>query len=508
MQKKLISIILLAVFILACVMGASCGGDKKENDAKNDAIDKPSDENGGGEKKADDAPSERDRIIASYELPEENFGGYEFTLMMKGERPDGSDYWDAKEINADEENGETLNDAVYKRNREIEAKYNITIKGLWVPQGSMVSNLQKAVKAGDSVYDAVLLSFNLASQSTRSGYLHNLKEAPYVDLSRPWWDQSIMAETSVKNKTYYAASDANIMDKEGTWTLMFNKKMIADFGLENPYTLVQENKWTFDKFIEMTKDISADLDGDGEFGKYDRYGFATTTDSTQGLLFASGLRIIRKDADDIPYFALNGDDVMPKLEKIAYIMRGDNIAQMMQDYTGTDTHLITQASFEENRALFYAEVMQCVIRLRQMDTDFGIIPLPKWDQNQPAYHTNIHQWACNSMAIPSNVENLERSGLILEAIAHGGAKYIRPAYYDVMLKTKFSRDEESSAMLDIIFASRSADIGYIDNVGSIVSDLQNTIQKRENAFVSTFEKRAGAIEKDLSKIIEAYENLS
>jgi hypothetical protein len=226
-------------------------------------------------------------------------------------------------------------------------------------------------------------------------------------------------------------------------------------------------------------------------------------------MFASGLRIVRKDAkEDIPYFALNGDDVISKLEKIAYIMRGDNIAQLMQDYTGTDTHLIIQASFEESRALFYAEVMQCVVRLRQMDTDFGIIPLPKWDANQPEYHTNVHQWACNCMAIPSNVENIERSGLIVEALAHGGAKHIRPAYYDVMLKTKFSRDEESSEMLDIIFASRSADIGYIDNVGSIVSDLQNTVLKGENAFVSTFEKRGGAIEKDLAKIIEAYEALN
>ena len=497
MKKRVIFAVLAAVALCLAFLLFSCGEKETEKTGQIPG------ENETKQEQTEDTQNEREFLVASYELPEENFGEYEFKIMVR----QGDPYWGSTEIIADEENGDTVNDAVYRRNREIEGKYNITIKGIPTPQGNLVGNLKKAVAAGDNNYDALLLPFNGASEATRNGYLYNLKEAPHVDLSQIWWDRSIMAETSIMHKIYYAASDANIMDKDGTWTMMFNKKMISDFGLEDPYALVRENRWTFDKFLEMTKGISQDLDGDGKFGQYDRYGFATTTDSVQSLIFASGLRIIRKDADDIPYFALNGDDVMPRLEKIAHIMRGDNITQLMQDYTGTDIHLIIQASFEDSRALFYAEVMQCVIRLRQMDTDFGIIPLPKWDENQPLYHTNVHQWACNNLSIPSNVENIGRSGLILEAIAHGGAKYIRPAYYDVVLKTKQARDNESSEMLDIIFESRSADIGYIDNVGSLIPDLVNTIMKKENAFASTLEKRGDKIQQDLDKIIRAYENL-
>ena len=51
------------------------------------------------------------------------------------------------------------------------------------------------------------------------------------------------------------------------------------------------------------------------------------------------------------------------------------------------------------------------------------------------------------------------TGAILEALNCESANYVVPAYYDITLKTKTSRDEESAAMLDLIFENRVVDLG-------------------------------------------------
>jgi hypothetical protein len=54
-----------------------------------------------------------------------------------------------------------------------------------------------------------------------------------------------------------------IVDNDSTSTLVFNKKLIQDHALENPYEIVHNNRWTLDKMIEMTRGVAQDLNGDG-----------------------------------------------------------------------------------------------------------------------------------------------------------------------------------------------------------------------------------------------------
>jgi len=166
-----------------------------------------------------------------------------------------------------------------------------------------------------------------------------------------------------------------------------------------------------------------------------------------------------------------------------------------------------QLAFEEDRALFYAEVMQCVIRIRQMETEFGIIPLPKADTEQQQYSTYVHYWPSSTIAVPMGGPDNERTGTIIEALAYGGYKFITPAYYDVALKSKYARDDESSEMLDIIFAGRSADLGYVDDFGGLISSFQTNIVNKKDTFASTIEKAEPKAQKDIDKAVAAYEKL-
>lgn len=44
-------------------------------------------------------------------------------------------------------------------------------------------------------------------------------------------------------------------------------------------------------------------------------------------------------------------------------------------------------TFSSGRALFCGEVLQCARRYRGMETDFGILPYPKYDSEQKDYIT-------------------------------------------------------------------------------------------------------------------------
>jgi len=170
-------------------------------------------------------------------------------------------------------------------------------------------------------------------------------------------------------------------------------------------------------------------------------------------------------------------------------------------------HLIVQAAFEENRALFFAEVMQLVIRLRQMETDFGILPMPKFDRYQERHLTNIHQWASAAVAIPQGVADEEMSATVIEALAYGGFKWIRPAYYYTALVGQLIRDYESEEMLDIIFAGRVADFGRIDNFGGVIGVLNSNVVNRNRAFASAIERIERMVIRDIDRAIDRIEGL-
>ena len=510
MKRKIkICILILAIIILLPAV-FSCAKEKENTPVNSDgenqaAVDSNSDE----EQSDGDTPLDSRQInLALYDYPDANYSGYEFKIMIRGQQ----DEWDSQDIFAEEDGADVVESAVYKRNLEVEEKLNIKITGIWVPVGEQMSKLKKAVTAGDNFYDAVMLNLEDASNATKQGYLINLADTSGVDLSMPWWDQSVMKETSVMNKIYFATGDISIMDNDGTWTMMFNKKILKELALPDIYDIIKKGEWTIDKFMELGRGVTVDLNGDGVIDYLDQVAFATTADSVQGLFYSQGLRIVNKDENDLPYYAFTGDAVMTSLEKLYEVFRGTgDFTMLAADYPktphGGSTHLVVQDAFEQDRALFYGEVMQCVKRLRQMETEFGIIPFPKANVEQKQYNTYVHSWASATIAIPRAGENDDRTSEVIEALAYGGYKYITPAYYDVALKSKYARDDESSEMLDIILAGRLADLGYVDKYGGLIGSLQTNVTGKKNTFASTIEKAEDKIKKDIEKAIEKYDTL-
>jgi len=428
------------------------------------------------------------------DLPEMNFDGHVFTVLSRAENWGD---WQAIDLYAETINGETINDAVFQRNTVLEDKYGFFIKQ--ITNIDVLGQARKSINAGDEAFDAAIPLIADVVSLANGGFLYNLNEMQYLDLDKPWWDQSVRNSFDILGKLYMMTGNISISYDDATWVMMFNKKLHNDYGLEEIYSLVTDGKWTIDKFYSLTKGLYKDLDNDSKKSHDDIYGFTTHENSVDGFFFGSGLNIVGKDSSGAPSLVMNSAKTVSVIEKTVevlhismdtYCLPGDNWADI-------------QRVFESGRALFFGEVLQCVIRLRQMDTDFGLVPYPKWDESQEKYISFVAP-AAGVYCVPKSASDPDRTGFILEAMAYRSSIDLTPAYFDKVLTGKQFRDEESSDMLKIIKENRVFDLGFIFDWGKLSSGYRKLAMSSSTDFSSMYEQNSAVAQVEIDKLVESF----
>ena len=443
------------------------------------------------------------------DLEPKDFGGYEFTFLGRTiVNPDWVE-WDHRDLYAEEMNGDVINDAVFTRNRKIEDKYNITIKEI-IDQ-SAASKLTASVKAGDETYDIFCPHITELAGLAQGGNFVNIYNIPHLDLEKPWWDQGTIRDLSIINKLFILQGDLLVMDNDAMEAMIFHKGLLRDHELENPYEIVKRGEWTFDKLIEMSKGVALDLNGDGKmFIQDDRFGCITQADSNVSFFVSGGEKICDKDENDYPIITFGSERGYKICDKISELMLDEDNVVHLHRYEGKFPIYDEQVKMmEENRALFSWIRMRIVERLRGMEMDFGILPLPKLDKNQEKYITHNNPHTGSGVAIPRTASNLERTGMILEDLCAESRYTLQPAYYEINLRGKYARDDESQEMLDIILSNTAHDIGYVYNFGDFaMSTMLRHGQNKKSDYASAFEKAQTKMETAIEKMVAAYEKLS
>ncbi|MCL2814927.1 MAG: hypothetical protein FWD23_10040 [Oscillospiraceae bacterium] len=490
MNKKIymfFAVLLFSGILFSC--GDNQAGGKEDNHTKNNIENEAPGEITG----------EPEKLLP--DLPDMDFGGYEFRIYSPG--PVRVE-WESRDIGADEETGEPINDAVYARNRYVENKYNFNLVNIPAVTADMSSVIRKSVSSGDDAYDAVVPHMFDQVNFAGGEYFTDLKKIPYLDLSKPWWDQRANIDLTIGNRLLFTVGDLFIMDNDATWLIIFNKKLIADLAMENPYDIVRSGKWTFDKFLEMSTGISRDLNGDGIMDRNDFFGNIQQGENMSAYYLAAGEKYVKKDADDMPFVDMATERSISVINKIFDLMYDLTVSINHWDINESESYYITQAVFENNQALFKNTALQLVIRMRSMETNFGIVPMPKFDETQQNYYHYVHPVA-SALSVPVTNDNLERTGIILEALAAESRYTVRPAYYAISIEGKFLRDEESIEMLDIILATRVFDLGKAFNWGNVGMVLEDMYKPKQRDFVSLYEKNEAKYEKAIAKTLEAFE---
>lgn len=456
---------------------------------------------------AETEPAEETRAVAN--LPETDFGGRAFRIFGR----ENTTYMQFTnfEFYAESENGEVVNDAVFARNRTIEEKYNIKVEQTLLEDTT--GHIKKTVTSADDAYDiAALHNFTNVSSLSMGGYLTDLNEVNNIDFSMPWWNPDVNTSLSFAGKLYYTTSDYLLLDKQRTYILIFNKKIMEDYSLGNLYQLAFDGKWTTDAMLSMISKVSTDLDGDGKMTDLDMYGLGMDSYLSFYVFYAAmGGTMVGRDENDLPTLVMNNEHNISVIEKAMALTCNTDIAFFCNDYNGKvsyDFWSVMGNMFTAGRELFmsaFPHSLKSISANTDVNFDYGVIPFPKFDEAQEKYLTVPDNYHSMVLTIPTSNIDTDFAGFMLEAFSAESTYTTLPAYYEVSTKTKYTYDEESAKMLDIIFDGITYDLGAIYDWGAINTLLKDTIpNKKENIFASEYAKREPKALTALQKTIDEY----
>ncbi|MCL2815687.1 MAG: extracellular solute-binding protein [Oscillospiraceae bacterium] len=453
-------------------------------------------------KESGEAPDESTGKVDLMTLvPEQNLDGYEIRFFT-----DQVWDWDFGNMHmeyVEEQNGEPVNDAFYIRNTIIEDRLNMKIAEYARIGNDAPSVLKKMIGSGVDDYDVMIVqSWNIGPLAAE-GYFVNLRDMPGLQIDKPWWDSSSIRDYSIKQHLYFMTGDYNLLTDDATWVLYFNKAMTQDLGLNMPYDLVREGKWTFDAMMEYQKAAALDLDGDGAWTAADRWGQVTHTQHYTGILIAGGENLITRDSDGLPVYGQAGERFFDVYGKIIDMMQTPGYTMNIYlNIKGLPSDKHATYNFLDGDALFCPEILAHTRRFRQMESDFGILPHPKYDAAQSQYYSYVLGQATVT-CIPVTNKDLPRTSAALDALGMLSAHTIIPAYYEVSYIGKFFRDDESVDMLNVIRGSRVFGIADAYSWNNVTNTYQDAAIKA-TPITSVFEKNADKVNAAIQKTLESF----
>ncbi len=398
------------------------------------------------EKTSADGTGENEYVEENgYRLPVNNYNGATCTIC-RYDTPD--DYLSG-------ETGDSLNDAAYRMNEKIEDLYNVDIV---YPEYTVVIDystnyhnwvdfVRKTFAAGDQTYQVVTAGNHwMAAEVMNTDYYQNLLDLPYLDFSQPWWNGTYQERANLGGALYLTVGSLDTTYYDNTCAILFNKEMAEEVQIGNLYDLVNSGGWTLDKLEEYTRRAALDLDGNGVMEQdTDRFGLLMYRNGPlDAFVSAFNVRFTENDSNGLPVLLDLSEhyvDIQEELNR--FVVKDDAVLYAEEDNLPV---------FLEGRALFEGNNMARAVEYRAMENDFGILPYPKWDENQENYCTHNAVGGVRAYLIPITTDG-DMPANILEAMAYFGYKMLAPVCYDKILKGRMVRDEESSEMLDLLFST-------------------------------------------------------
>ena len=465
MKSRIFSVILAAILL------SSCGVSEVEQDTETAAQ---------AETEAAETQPDYDPKLEAIDG-----GGADFSFLT---RQTDANIRLLDDISAEEVTGEVLNDAIYERNNVIMEKYNV--KFATKITGDSSGEIKKTVQAGNSVYSVTFNGLADAVSLSSQGVYMDLSEMPFVDITKPYWSGRIMEDASIYGKYYAGISDLTIQGYFSSGVVYYNKELASLYDLENPYDLVREGKWTLDKLKQLCQNVSSDLNGNGEWDENDQYGITFNNFAWQILFYGSGYTFVEKDAEGSLFFNTANENLIDCLQQLMPISQDPTVTLYSEGYGrlgGNYRITVCRNAFNEARALFWLEAMYGVPALREMEQDFGLLPVPKHLESQENYSSFVHNTHASSVGIPVTAGDMALTGSILEDMTWESSKTVREAFIETTLKGKYARDNESADMIDVIINSIRVDYGLLlSSYGLTIDSSMRKLMDQGSTDIASF----------------------
>ena len=425
--------------------------------------------------------------------------------------------WTSGEIAVPELKGEDVNDAVYERNKAAEERLGVKIVSIeenTSDQSVVVNKVATAVKAGTHEYDILAAACYLAVNESLNGTFTDLRKTEYLDFDKPWWSQGFNEVVEYHGAQFAVTGSMLLSMYRFAFVTVFNKDIFTDANQTFLYEYVENGTWTLDKQIELvplfhqdngngTQDAEGDIYGliSNDYISVDPYWSSCMVDILKKnedgdyeLVFDSGK--LHDVAEKTLHLYYNTDGAMYDIKPKSYDSEQDDIRAMFADGLGA---MATLRIMElENGSI------------RNMEQNFGVVPMPKYDENQKQYRTLLHD-QFTVICIPTTVtgDRLDEMSAVLEALSSMSYKTVKPAYYETTLRTKIAQDPQSADMMDIVIDNIYIDAGiiYTSALSSFHDKFRGIMGSKKNTVTSQYKSVVRSAEKALTKMLDKLDNI-
>ena len=392
-----------------------------------------------------------------------------------------------------------INSAIEERNDFLRYKYGAEISARQVKDKDVASELKLAIESGEEYCDLIAISAKETVGLYLSGMLTDLNTLPDFDVSKDYFDKS-NSKALATNSSLYLLAEPTAMVYEEAYVYFYNRNLLESAGCENPETLAMQGKWTWDKFLEMSKTAAsevynksvADIENDTfAYGAYYNQG-------TYPLVMwtSTGRKMIDNTYKNAVGLSMSADEI-------------EEVGKKLNTYSNTKGRYAlegndAQNAFENGRLVFFCNKLEYFYALRDgsgKGSEYGVLPIPKLDENQSSYHCLVGSDA-RVYSVPKTVEKSSDShkrfvSLVISASCAAGRDTVKDAFVNSII-TLYLNDNNEAMMIETICDSITFDFATV--YGSSVreirrvttqaicdyidfgSDISNTIANSKSAF--------------------------
>lgn len=434
-------------------------------------------------------------VVETDGLPDKDMDGMELRFYNYDE---SWFVWAENRLDVEELSGELINDTIYQRNQVLEERFNMMIVETTV--GNTDTDLTATITAGEDVYDVAMMYDLGTAKYYTGGLIRPWNNMPHIRFDEAWWSEEANSVFNVSGNQYAAVGDFSLSMHSRNNLYIFNKDMYAEQSDPDVlYGYVYDNIWTVDKLFEESRNFVVDTDGNGTMDNNDQYGITSAVKLEFGALLAgAGVRYIDAENGEL-VFALPGNTyAMDVMQKLFELHSDDTYKNFLSGIDSTDFDF-----FLNEHSLFIGTSLKYIERFREMDADIGFLPVPKFSEEQESYHCLSAGGAVALLPITIAEDRIENIGMLLEAMSWASHRDLVPAYLEETVKTKYTRDEDSVKMLEIILDSSFFDLGVSVLTAETQGVIMNSVYLEMNDVIaSTIASMTNKVEAVLTSMTE------
>ena len=363
----------------------------------------------------------------------------------------------------------------------FQQKYGGTLEWIEVDYGEKNTRLATLVLSGDSPDMTLAGTSNTATfpLDCIKGMYQPIDS--YIDYTNPLW--SGMADAA----EYFALGDkhfAMVTDVTFKDIIPYNRRVMNEWGFDDPAELFYDDEWTWDVFAEMCKDFSNPDDN-----RYALDGWYYVIGLSEE---ATGQYLIQKDEDgkyysnlDDPYIEVAMNLIYDLYKNECMYHEGTNYWARRGNVSGTGvkdgTCLFCPIALMEALAQPVSDVSALWGDITEGEVMF--VPFPRYENGDGKYYINSQP---TGYMLCSGARNAEGAALLASCMRF---KILDPTVVNIdrkLLKEVYMWNDEMLAMWDICKELGEADVRMF-YTGNLPTNLQNAVDA-----LSTGINRTGA----------------